>query len=51
NDSLHFRQPWVFAIEDEVKKILNHVAEMESQISELRSELHCVRREGSSSTY
>ncbi|CAH8385446.1 unnamed protein product [Eruca vesicaria subsp. sativa] len=27
---LHFRQPWVFAIEDEVKKILNRVAEMES---------------------
>ncbi|CAH8387798.1 unnamed protein product [Eruca vesicaria subsp. sativa] len=49
--SLHFCQLWVFAIKDEVKKILNHVAEMKSEICELKSELHRVRHEGSSSTY
>ncbi|CAF1919733.1 BnaCnng22280D [Brassica napus] len=43
DDGLHFRQPWVFAIQDEVKGLLKRVDEMAVEITELKDELKRVR--------
>ncbi|KAF3581189.1 hypothetical protein DY000_02033598 [Brassica cretica] len=39
DDGLHFRQPWVFVIQDEVKSLLTRVDEMVAEIAELKDEV------------
>ncbi|KAL0729352.1 hypothetical protein Bca4012_025445 [Brassica carinata] len=42
DDGLHFRQPWVFAIEDEVKGLLTRCNEMAAEIAALKDQLRCL---------
>ncbi|KAL0864309.1 hypothetical protein Bca101_043427 [Brassica carinata] len=42
DDGLHFRQPWVFAIQDEVRGLLTRVDETTAEISKLKDLLKCV---------
>ncbi|KAH0892875.1 hypothetical protein HID58_055304, partial [Brassica napus] len=43
DDGLHFRQPWVFAIQDEVKGLLQRVYEMAVEITDLKDQLKRVQ--------
>ncbi|KAL0695250.1 hypothetical protein Bca4012_062430 [Brassica carinata] len=44
NNGLHFRTPWVFAIQDEVTKLVDRVEEMAEEIDRLKSQLHQLHR-------
>ncbi|KAL0713117.1 hypothetical protein Bca4012_020095 [Brassica carinata] len=39
NDGLHFRQPWVFGVQQEVDKLIKRVEEMAAEIAELKDKL------------
>ncbi|KAL0695838.1 hypothetical protein Bca4012_063018 [Brassica carinata] len=39
NDGLHFRQPWVFGVQQEVEKLIKRVEEMAAEIAELKDKL------------
>ena len=39
NDGLHFRQPWVFGVQEEVEKLIKRVEEMAAEIAELKDKL------------
>ncbi|KAL0712993.1 hypothetical protein Bca4012_019971 [Brassica carinata] len=44
NNGLHFRTPWVFAIQDEVTKLVDRVEEMAEEIDRLKSQLYQLHR-------
>ncbi|KAG2298925.1 hypothetical protein Bca4012_010479 [Brassica carinata] len=39
NDGLHFRQPWVFGVQQELKKLIKRVEEMAAEVAELNDKL------------
>ncbi|KAF3514174.1 hypothetical protein F2Q69_00007753 [Brassica cretica] len=39
NDGFHFRQPWVFGVQEEAEKLRKHVIEMAAEIAELKDKL------------
>ncbi|KAG2312614.1 hypothetical protein Bca52824_024171 [Brassica carinata] len=41
NDGLHFRQPWVFGVQQEVEKFIKRVEEMAAEIAEIKDKLTC----------
>ncbi|KAG2314795.1 hypothetical protein Bca52824_017917 [Brassica carinata] len=47
NDGLHFRQPWVFGVQEEVEKLIKRVEEMAAEIAELKDKLTRPRDESS----
>ncbi|CDY51793.1 BnaC03g75360D [Brassica napus] len=41
NDGFHFRQSWVFGVQEEAEKLRKHVNEMAAEIAELKDKVTC----------